>query len=97
MEKNITIANIENGTIVTKNLVGQSIPEDLVRDGWVEVASSDIPYFRVVIEGGELYKLFSSLPAVRVRVTDLDTEPNPNKIKKELCKSNGLMHEIPFT
>lgn len=92
---NIVLANVEHGQIVTRSICATRVPDEMIRDGWVEVYRDAPPTIHVVVEGGTVRTILSSLPAARLKITDLDREDDPEQARERIGMRSKGLYSIP--
>ena len=94
---NLILANIKAGQITTTKLSAEEIPDDMIRDGWVEVHREIPPKIHVVTEQGRAYRLYSDRPGLQIQHTDLDVAQDYEEEKQKLKASVTQMFHYPIT
>lgn len=94
MQNNITLCNVSNGQIVSKRIAATQIPDELIRDGWVEVHREAIPKIKLVVQGGEVRCVYSDKPALDLDIVDLDQFDDPAPKIKEVKSSSQKLFKF---
>lgn len=96
MIHNILVANYLNGQIQCKTIAAEKVPDEMIRDGWVEVHREVPPSITAVVAGGELKEIYTSIPAVKLKVVDLDDSERPDqeRAKLRVLHSEDFYHMI---
>lgn len=94
---NLIVANIKAGQIITQKLAAAEIPEQMIRDGWVEVHREKPPRIHVVSKHGGAFQLFSDRQSITLEHTDLDLSGDPDGDHEKLVVSLGSLfcYSIP--
>ena len=83
--QNHILCNIRNGQIITKTIAAKTIPDDLIRDGWVVIHRDEPPEICIVIEEGKIRDIYTSSPSLDIDVQDLDLASNPEQLKQKIA------------